>query len=207
MPPEPGPRPVSPPVSRPVSPSGPGLASWPASSGPVSPPGPPAGGEPPSGLRPPRHPVDGRAIGWWTGQALVLVAPPVLVLLLLGLLIPPARFWLLLPALVIAVPGLVYTLVMPRVRHRVHRWEITDDAVYTASGWIWHKWRVAPMSRIQTVDTVRGPIQQIFGLAGVTVTTASAAGAIKINGIDRVLAAELAERLTARTQAVPEDAA
>ncbi|WP_331279893.1 PH domain-containing protein [Streptosporangium roseum] len=134
------------------------------------------------------------------------MAPPVLVLVLLGLLIPSARFWLLLPALVIAVPGVVYALVMPRWRFRVHRWETTDDAVYAASGWIWQKWRVAPMSRIQTVDTVRGPLQQIFGLAGVTVTTASAAGAIKINGLDRTLAADLVERLTARTQHTPGDA-
>ncbi|WP_433250704.1 PH domain-containing protein [Streptosporangium sp. CA-135522] len=157
-------------------------------------------------LRPPRHPVDGRAIGWWTSQAAVIVAPPVLVLVLLALLIPPARFWLLLPALVIALPGIVYALVMPRVRFRVHRWEITDEAVYASSGWIWQKWRVAPMSRIQTVDTVRGPIQQIFGLAGVTVTTASAAGAIKINGLDHALAVTLVERLTARTQDTPGDA-
>ncbi|MDP9863302.1 MULTISPECIES: PH domain-containing protein [Streptosporangium] len=157
-------------------------------------------------LRPPRNPVDSRAVRWWTGQAAVLVAPPVLVLVLLALLIPPARFWLLLPALVIAVPGAAYVAVMPRWRFRVHRWETTDDAVYAASGWIWQKWRVAPMSRIQTVDTVRGPLQQIFGLAGVTVTTASAAGAIKINGLDHVLAADLVERLTARTQDTPGDA-
>ncbi|GAA3443778.1 PH domain-containing protein [Planomonospora venezuelensis] len=159
-----------------------------------------------TGLRPPRHPVDRRAVGWWTGQALVLVAPPVLVLVLLALLIPPARFWLLLPAGAIAAPGLLYTLVMPRWRYRVHRWETTEEAVYAASGWLWQKWRVAPMSRIQTVDTVRGPIQRLFGLAGVTVTTASAAGAIKINGLDRALAADLVERLTARTQATPGDA-
>ncbi|WP_449065372.1 PH domain-containing protein [Planomonospora algeriensis] len=195
---EPGFQPGSEPGFRHVSPRDPSAGR--------SPRDPSAGREAPSGLRPPRNPVDARAVGWWTGQALVLVAPPVLVLVLLGLLIPPARFWLLLPALIVAVPGLVYALVMPRVRYRVHRWEVTDDAVYTASGWIWHKWRVAPMSRIQTVDTLRGPIQQIFGLAGVTVTTASAAGAVKINGIDRALAADLVERLTARTQVVPEDA-
>ncbi|MFD1931639.1 MULTISPECIES: PH domain-containing protein [Nonomuraea] len=157
-------------------------------------------------LRPPRHPMDPRAVRWWTAQALVPVVPPVLVLGLLGLLIPPAREWLLLSAAVIGVPGLAYVLAMPRLRYRVHRWETTEDAVYAASGWVWHKARVAPMSRIQTVDTVRGPLQQIFGLSGVKVTTASAAGSIKIQGLDRLLAADLVERLTARTQAVPGDA-
>nr|BFE83548.1 hypothetical protein GCM10020093_061490 [Planobispora longispora] len=129
-----------------------------------------------------------------------------LVLALLAALIAPARLWLFLALLVIAVPGLAYTLLMPRQRYRIHRWEITDEAVYAASGWLWHRWRVAPMSRIQTVDTLRSPLQQVFGLSGVKVTTASAAGSIKIQGLDRQLAADLVERLTARAQAVPGDA-
>jgi membrane protein YdbS with pleckstrin-like domain len=40
------------------------------------------------------------------------------------------------------------------------------------------------MSRIQTVDTVRGPLQQLLGLSTVTVTTASAAGPLQVKGID-----------------------
>ena len=63
---------------------------------------------------------------------------------------------------------------MPFWRYRVHRWEVTDDAVYTRTGWLWQEWRIAPMSRIQTVDTARGPLEQLFRLASVTVTTASA---------------------------------
>jgi uncharacterized protein len=110
-------------------------------------------------LRPPRNRVERRAIAWWTAQALALVLPPVIVLVVLGILIAPARFWLLLPAVLIAVLGAVYTAVMPQWRYRVHRWEITDDAVYTSAGWLRQEWRIAPMSRIQTVDTVRGPLQ------------------------------------------------
>ncbi|MEU4830663.1 PH domain-containing protein [Streptosporangium sp. NPDC023615] len=157
-------------------------------------------------LRPPRHPVEPRAIRWWTARALVWVLPPVLVLALLAALIPPARPWLLATLLLVAVPGLGYTLCMPRQRYRIHRWEITEEAVYAASGWLWRTWRVAPMSRIQTVDTVRGPLQQVFGLSGVKVTTASAAGSIRIQGLDRHQATDLVEHLTARAQAVPGDA-
>ncbi|RRO15716.1 PH domain-containing protein [Saccharopolyspora rhizosphaerae] len=157
-------------------------------------------------LRPPRNRVEKRAIGWWTAQASSLVLPPVVVLVALGVLIPPARFWLLLPAAVIAVLGAVYLVVMPQWRYRVHRWEITDDAVYTAAGWLRQEWRIAPMSRIQTVDTVRGPLQQLFDLSSVTVTTASAAGPLSIDGMDREQAAEIVEQLTATTQATPGDA-
>ncbi|MDA3629680.1 PH domain-containing protein [Saccharopolyspora oryzae] len=157
-------------------------------------------------LRPPRNRVERRAIGWWTVQALVLVVPVLVALAVAAVLIPPAQPWLLLALVVVAVLGVPYVLVMPQWRFRVHRWEITDDAVYTAAGWLRQEWRIAPMSRIQTVDTVRGPLQQLFTLSSVTVTTASAAGPLTIDGLDRDTARAVVEQLTATTQATPGDA-
>ena len=65
---------------------------------------------------------------------------------------------------------------------------------------------MAPLSRIQTVDTRRGPLEQRFGLATVVVTTASAKGAVTMPGLDHALAGDIAEQLTVTTQAVPGDA-
>ena len=45
-----------------------------------------------------------------------------------------------------------------------------------------------------------------FGLASVTVTTASSAGALRIEGLDADQAARLARRLTEVSQAHPGDA-
>jgi membrane protein YdbS with pleckstrin-like domain len=150
--------------------------------------------------------VSPRAITWWTTQAVLLVLA-LLIIPLIGLIAwPDARPWLALATSVLAVLGLGYVLVMPRWRFRVHRWETTDEAVYTSSGWISQEWRVAPMSRIQTVDTERGPLQQVFGLATVTVTTASAAGALRLDGLEHTLAFDLVEQLTKTTQATPGDA-
>ncbi|HEX2297767.1 MAG TPA: PH domain-containing protein, partial [Pseudonocardiaceae bacterium] len=104
-------------------------------------------------LRPPRHRVSPKAVTWWTTQAALLVAA-VLLIPFIGLIVwADARPWLALATIVVAALGLGYVLVMPRWRFRVHRWETTDEAVYTSSGWISQEWRVAPMSRIQTVDT------------------------------------------------------
>ena len=75
-----------------------------------------------------------------------------------------------------AVAGTAHVLVMPRWRYAVHRWEATPHAVYTQSGWFTQERRIAPVSRIQTVDSERRPLEQMFGLANVTVTTASARG-------------------------------
>jgi membrane protein YdbS with pleckstrin-like domain len=161
-------------------------------------------------LRPPRNRVERRAIGWWTTHALALAVPAVAISVVLVTvlpnLLPGWEFWLVLAAVVIAVLAVGYLLVMPIWRYRVHRWEVAEHAVYTLSGWLWQERRIAPMSRIQTVDTTRGPLQQLFGLATVTVTTASAAGPLKIDGLDRQLAADLVEQLTAVTQANPGDA-
>ncbi|GHG01951.1 PH domain-containing protein [Streptomyces zaomyceticus] len=157
-------------------------------------------------LRPPRNAVDERAVAWWRSRLLTTTAVPVVVLGVLGALIGPARFWLLAAATAVAALGLACTAFFPAWWFRVHRWEVTEDAVYVRTGAFWQEWRIAPMSRIQTVDTSRGPLEQLFRLATVTVTTASSKGALRIAGLDHELAADLAERLTAITQDTPGDA-
>lgn len=155
-------------------------------------------------LRPPAHQLDPRAVRWWQLRALALVVvlavPQVVALVASGMPV----FVVTLAVTVVA--GLVYGLAVPPLRFRIHRWEITDEAVYTLSGWLVREWRIAPISRVQTVDTEHGPLQQLLRLATVTVTTASARGAVKIAGLDAAAAAELARTLTATTQATPGDA-
>ncbi|MET9295035.1 PH domain-containing protein [Streptomyces sp. NPDC003077] len=158
-------------------------------------------------LRPPSNPVNRRAIGWWLTRALLTVVPPVLVLGLLALLIAPARPWLLLSAAVVGVPGLVYAVVMPPWRYRMHRWEMTRDALFTRAGWVREQWWVAPMARIQTAHTIRGPLQRMFRLSTVVVTTASAAGPLKIDGLDYKQAWDLVDELGDVAQTETGDAA
>ncbi|GAA0474285.1 PH domain-containing protein [Streptomyces stramineus] len=168
---------------------------------------------PQPGLRPPRFGVDPRARRWWTVQALVTVSGPMLIvaaalLVLSVLFFPGALPWLgPLLLLVLVLPAAGYLVAMPRVRLRVHAWEVGEFAVYAASGWFRQRHRIAPLSRVQTVDTTRGPIQQALGLATVTVTTASTAGAVKIAGLSDADARALAERIGDAARLVPGDAA
>jgi membrane protein YdbS with pleckstrin-like domain len=67
------------------------------------------------------------------------------------------------------------------------------------------EYRVVPISRVHTVDTARGPIQRIFGLSTVLVTTASSRGAVKIEQLDGVVANELVTKLTEIASARLED--
>jgi membrane protein YdbS with pleckstrin-like domain len=157
-------------------------------------------------LRPPLHRVSPRALWYWAAKAAVLWTV---------LLVPQVIWWFaddgaLLPHLIVGVLWVVlaaaHLVVMPQWRYRVHRWEATDTAVYTQTGWLSQERRIAPISRVQTVDSERGPIEQLFKLANVTVTTASAAGPIKIDGLAAKDADQLVADLTARVGRTTGDA-
>jgi membrane protein YdbS with pleckstrin-like domain len=150
--------------------------------------------------------VSPRAILYWTTRAAVGWLPLLAAGLVASLVVPDRPGWLPWAFAGVTLVALVHVLVMPQWRYRVHRWEVTDDAVYTQAGWLDQERRIAPVSRIQTVDTERGPLEQLFGLAKVTVTTASAAGPLEIHGLDHLTAQRMADELTATTQATPGDA-
>ncbi|MFI0742144.1 PH domain-containing protein [Streptomyces sp. NPDC021100] len=171
------------------------------------------GGGAPVTLRPPRHRVDPRARRWWAVQALLTVSGPLLLtaaalLVLSALLFPGALPWLApLVAVALAAPALGYQLAMPAWRYRIHAWEVGEAAVYTTNGWFWQRSRIAPLSRVQTVDTTIGPLQRRYGLATVVVTTASTAGAVKISGLAETDARRMAEHVGRAARYVREDAA
>ena len=123
--------------------------------------------------------------------------------------IGPVTDWLPIPLWAVVLVGVLvaaYVVGMPVWRYRVHRWEVTDTAVYTQTGWWVRERRIAPMSRIQTVDHAEGALARLFGLASVTVTTASAAGALEIVGLERERALALVEQLAVQADTVPGDA-
>lgn len=155
-------------------------------------------------LRDPKNLVSARAPFLWRLGAVVrcaLVAAAGLAAVLIWDADLPWWLWI-----GYAVLALAYIVVMPRFRYRVHRWETTETAVYTQSGWLSRERRIAPMSRVQTVDFEQTAVSRAFGLASVTVTTASAAGPLRIDDLDTEVAQRLVEELTRRAEADQSDA-
>lgn len=127
-----------------------------------------------------------------------------------AVLVPAQLIWLLMDRRMLWLHGVVaagsvaaivlFVAVVPLWRFRVHRWDVQVDsatpAVYTRSGWLVQERRIAPISRVQTVDTQRGPLDRLFGLANVTVTTASSAGAVRIVALDVDVADRVVAQLT-----------
>lgn len=156
-------------------------------------------------LRDPAHRVHPRARLMWRGLAVLQSG------------IALAAFWLAsgpwnwFPMtwwawLILGVALATYVVGMPMIRFSVHRWETTPTAVFTQTGLLRRERRIAPLSRVQTIDFEQGPIARILGLATVRVTTASAAGPLHISGLGREVAEQVVADLTERTGSSTGDA-
>ena len=164
----------------------------------------------PSPVRKPAWPLSRSAIWLWgtqgiLGSLLVAVAAAAFLVFapaqggplpLLHRLVPLAA-----GAYAVAAVG-----IRPFVRYRVHRWEVTGEAVYTLTGWLTRTWTLVPIARIQTVDVTRGVLQQLFGLASVAVLTASSQGTVRVPNLEAGVAERMAEDLARRAEAVRDEA-
>lgn len=158
-------------------------------------------------LRDPVNKVSRRAIWYWTVSAVIGavftlgIASPVYFLWL------PERWWWATAIYIVLVVGcFIEIFIAPSYRYAVHRWEITQIAIYTREGWLSRSQRIAPLSRVQTVDSRQSALMRAFGLSSVTVTTASAAGPITIDGLQHDTAQRVIADLTEITSATESDA-
>ena len=165
----------------------------------------------PAPVREPAWPLSRSAIGLWITEGAITSLFLGIGAALFAVFVPsdaPAPFPVLRWVIPIAV--LVYAVVAigvrPRIRFRVHRWEITDEAVYTLTGWLTRTWTLVPISRIQTVDVTRGVLQQLFGLASVAVLTASSQGTVLVPHLENDIAHRVADDLAHRAEQVRDQA-
>jgi membrane protein YdbS with pleckstrin-like domain len=156
-------------------------------------------------LREPAHQVSPRAVGYWRLGAGLLLGFWI-VATLAWLVFLPHPWWSVLIVVLVLATSTAYVVVMPALRFRIHRWEVTPLAVFTRSGWLSREQRIAPLNRVQTVDAHQGALMRLFGLSTITVTTASAAGPIRIDCLDEQVAARVVAELTEITAAAEGDA-
>jgi membrane protein YdbS with pleckstrin-like domain len=165
----------------------------------------------PPPVRDPAWSLPGSAIGLWTVESVISSLFLALAVGVFVLFAPvdvggPIRLlrWFL--PLAVALYAVVSIGIRPWFKHRVYRWEITADAVFTKTGWLSQTWTLVPISRIQTVDVTRGVLQQMFGLATVAVLTASSQGTVHVWHLDHAVAQRVAEDLTHRAEQVRDQA-
>jgi membrane protein YdbS with pleckstrin-like domain len=94
---------------------------------------------------------------------------------------------------IVVLLGLLWTVLTPPIRYNQWRFEIREDEVDLLHGIVVKTRQIVPMSRIQHVDTVRGPIQRRYGLASVVFYTA--AGSMTIPELSDERAASVRDQI------------
>ena len=159
-------------------------------------------------MRPePSSPLDPRAVTVWRlSAALGDVVPSLIAIVVAALL---AYFdivpWTIVGAVfaIGAAVSLLFVVVVPSLRYRRWRYEVTDDEIDLREGVIIVKRTLIPLVRVQHVDTHQGPIMRAFGLAGVNVATA--AGAHEIPALSVEGADALRDRISALARVAEDD--
>ncbi|AZH25607.1 PH domain-containing protein [Haloplanus aerogenes] len=129
----------------------------------------------------------------WAGQAAVTAVVLTVVVIVVDQLAVDLPIW---------VPPLVFLLFLvggvglALARYRVWRYEVRDDALYLERGVFTRVRTVVPFVRIQHVDSSRGPLERLIGLANTVVYTAGSRGAdVTVPGLTPGGADDLRERL------------
>ena len=72
----------------------------------------------------------------------------------------------------VVVLDVVYLFVSPKVRYQRYRYFINEDSIDVIEGFIFIKRSIVPIERLHKIVIEKGPIDRIFNLGKVIVTTA-----------------------------------
>lgn len=140
---------------------------------------------------------DPRLIRLWRTEALLWTGAASLgIVALTRLLDWGIRAWI--AAAILALAGAACATLLPPARVRAWSFEVGENEVRIRRGVLWRTESVVLHSRIQHVDTRRGPLERAFGLASVVLFTAGSVGAsISIPGLLPSEAESLRDHLAA----------
>lgn len=100
--------------------------------------------------------------------------------------------WMVAVAVALGAVGVVHAL----LRYRVWGFVVEDDGLYLERGVLTRVITSVPFVRVQHVDSRRGPVERLVGLASVVVYTAGSRGAdVTIPGLRPERAEQLREQL------------
>ncbi len=84
-------------------------------------------------------------------------------------------------------------IILPPIRYRVFWYAISSREIDIQNGIIFIKRSVVPMRRVQTLLSERGPMADHYPMTNLKIRTA--AGSVRLGGLDRGEADDLCERI------------
>lgn len=98
---------------------------------------------------------------------------------------------------------LLYVLISPKVRYERYRYILNEEEIDVMEGFIFTKRNIVPIERLHKIAVLKGPIDRVFGLAKVVVTTAG--GDVTVRFMEDEKADQIAESLKNRINEISLD--
>ena len=99
-------------------------------------------------------------------------------------------------SLILSILVILNTIISPYFRFHRYRYSINEEFIDVREGYIFVERNIVPLERLHKMQTVRGPIDRIFKVAKVVVTTAG--GDVTLRFLDEEKAEYIAENLGKR---------
>lgn len=80
---------------------------------------------------------------------------------------------------IILIIILIYCIISPPLYYKHYRYNLDSEKIDTISGVFFIKHTFVPIERVMQVEIVHGPINRIWGLSEVTVTTSGGTASIR----------------------------
>lgn len=141
------------------------------------------------------HPVDPNLRYVWLIGLLWLLVPGIIAVVFIAIYLP---VWVAVAAGAVVVVGVAWAAIVCVRQVGRLGYLLREHDLLIERGIVFHRTTIVPLARLQFVDVNSGPISRMFGLAEITLHTASAATDATIPGLPTDEAQRLREILAER---------
>lgn len=131
------------------------------------------------------------------------VALAILIAIMSGICVYLKDETVLIYCTVILIICVIYVAVAPQIFYRRYAYILTNDKIDVIRGVFIVKRTLVPIERIHQVEVIRGPINGMFGLADVVITTAG--GTARLEYLEQSIADSIASELNAFINSIAKD--
>ena len=150
------------------------------------------------GLSNERHRLPARVMRYWRWRAFFLSLPLFFLLIGAAILLPWGPWWVRWG--IVGLSGVTIAacmFILPSIRYRVFWYAISPTEIDVQNGIVFLKRTIVPIHRVQDLRSVRGPLADHYAMMNLKIRTAG--GSVGLNGLDRVEADELCQRISQLT--------
>jgi len=143
-----------------------------------------------------------KAINCMRLAAAIFLVITIIIAIVLMVLLTEVK-WLVISLVVLILLETAFVIFVPVIRYKRYKYRITDEEIDVIEGFIWITRKIVPIERLHKIEIAQGPIDRMYKLAKVEVTTAG--GDVTIRFLEKDIAEDIASTLKNRINEIVRD--